>query len=222
MVRYVRIASCVGFVEGILRKRIQLFVDFLSNFLGDAIVYATGDSFAIGGPSATMDEQLAQVLHHLRFLFGHGIANVVGKSGRKTCKFFYQLHNLLLVDNTAVCYCQDRLHRWVQVVNFGFVELASDKVVDVLHWAGTIQGNTSDDFFQVGGLHAVHKVGHATTFKLEDTHCVATGNVCKNVLVGVIVGGKVNFYTVIFVDVVTRLFDVGKSAQAQKVHLQKA
>ena len=207
-------------VEGVLREVVQLLVDLQRGFFGNAVFDAAGHRFAVG-PCAAVNEQLPQVLHHLGFLFAHGVTHVVCKGGAEACQLFDQLHYLFLVDDTAVGNVQYAFHRRVQVMDFAFVEFALDVVADVLHGTWTVQADTCDNFFKPRRLHFAHKVAHAAAFKLEDAHRVARRNEVEHVGVAVVVVMEVHLDAVVLVHVVAGFFDVGEGAQSQEVHFEQ-
>ena len=117
LVGYVGVAGGVRLVECVLRKVVQLLVDFQRRFFGNTVVDATGHRFAVV-PGASVYKQFAKFTHHVRLFLAHGVADVVGKRSGKSRKFLHQLHYLFLIHNATVGYRQNAFHCRVQVVNF--------------------------------------------------------------------------------------------------------
>ena len=85
-------------IEGILRKVCHLIVDLVCDLLGDAI----GDTARNPLFHISVNEILALFCHNRSFLLGHGTAHQVASSKSIACKITDDLHNLLLVYDTAI------------------------------------------------------------------------------------------------------------------------
>ena len=80
-------------------------IDPVRNTLADPFGNATRNLFRL----ITVYEILSLRLHDLLFLFGHGTADQVAAAEREPAKIPDDLHNLFLIDDTAVRRLQDRL-----------------------------------------------------------------------------------------------------------------
>ena len=68
------------------------------NFFGNAPLNTAGNAFAL----ISENEVLTLFLHDGGFLFRHRTADQIRTAQRITAQGAYNLHNLLLIDNTAI------------------------------------------------------------------------------------------------------------------------
>ncbi len=83
-------------------------------------------------------------------------------------------NNLLLVDDDAKRFPQNRLQAWVMVLNRLAAVQPVDVVVDVFHRARAEQADGGHDVLESRGLHLHKHAPHTWPFHLEDAHDVSS------------------------------------------------
>ena len=211
------VAHGVGLVEGVVCKVQHLVKDVVCHLLGHAVGGTAADVFL----RVAEDEVLPLGFQHVKLLFGHGPAHHVGLAQTVASQQAENLHDLLLIDNTAV---GDRKHLFQQrmlVSDGAGVVLALDVGVDVLHGAGTEQGHDSGDILHAVGLEPHGNVGHAGRFHLEHAAGLALAQHLEHRLVVVVQIFPVQLFSGL-PDELDGIVDDGQVAQTQKVHLQQS
>ncbi|MBA7617258.1 hypothetical protein ES703_24572 [subsurface metagenome] len=89
--------------------------------------------------------------HSLRFLFPHGPAQDIGLGQAEPGNGVGNLHHLLLVDNDAIGLIQDWDQGRMQIGDLPAAVLAVDKLVNVRHGTGAVEGVHGDKVFNAGG-----------------------------------------------------------------------
>ncbi len=211
------VAHGVSFVEGIVCKVQHLVKDVVCHLLRHAVGGASADVFL----RIAENEVVPLGLQHVKFLFGHGAAHHVGLAQTVACQQAEDLHDLLLIDDTAVSDRQHLFQQRVLVPDGAGVVLALDIGVDVLHGAGAEQGHDSGDVLHAVGLEPHGNVGHAGRFHLEHTAGLTLAQHLKNRLIVIVQIVPVQFLSGL-PDELDGIVDDGQVAQTQKVHLQKS
>ena len=88
----------MGFIEGILRKVCHIIVDLVCRLLVDPI----GDTALYTLFLVSVNEVLALLRHDRRLLLRHGTAHKVASAEGISGEVADDLHDLLLIDDTAV------------------------------------------------------------------------------------------------------------------------
>ena len=135
----------MAFIEGVGRKTRHFIVDLVGDFLGDAI----GDTARafVTRLGAAVDKMLAFCLHHRVLLFAHGTADVICLSERETSQLTEYLHDLFLVDDTAVGDVEDMGQLWGLIADFVRLVAVAQVGGDRIHGAGPVQADQSDNVF---------------------------------------------------------------------------
>ena len=138
----------MGFVEGVLCKIDHFVVNLVGHLLGNA----SGDTAGHPLLRVAVHEIAALLFHDGRLFLGHGTAHQIASAQRIPGQLLHDLHDLLLVNDTAVGRFQDGLQlRAVVGDRLGMV-FAPDVLGNEIHGARTVQGNTGDDVLQALGL----------------------------------------------------------------------
>ena len=88
----------MGLIKGVFREVRHVIVDLVRCLLIDAV----RDTALYALLGVSVDEVLALLRHDCRFFLRHGTAHKVTSTERISGQVSYDLHNLLLVDDTAV------------------------------------------------------------------------------------------------------------------------
>lgn len=81
--------------------------------------------------------------------FAHGAADVVRLSHRIPRKLLYDLHHLLLINDTSIRWLKDRLQFRRHVSNGVCIILSPDVVWNKIHRSRTVQGNSGNDILEI-------------------------------------------------------------------------
>ena len=163
-----RISGSVRLIESILRKVCHLIVDLVCDLLGNAV----GDTARNPLFHISVNEILALFCHNRSFLLGHGTAHQVASSKSIACKITDDLHNLLLVYDTAIGRLQDGLHLRAVITDGIRTVFSADVLRNEIHGTRTVKGNSRDDILKALRLQFLHEVFHSGTLELE--HAVST------------------------------------------------
>ena len=204
-----RIGGGVRFVEAIAGK--------FSHQLEDIARLGPVDAARFGA----FEETGLLLVHLLLFLLAHGAAQQIRLAERIARQDLGDLHHLFLIDDDAIGLLEHALEIGVETINFGAAEFAIDIDVDILHRAGTIERDQSDQILDQIGLHLLQRVAHAGGFQLEHADCVARGQKfeCRAVIkldpfeIGHIPAGGL--------DILQRAGDHRQGFQAEEVELHQ-
>ena len=144
-------------VEGILREVDHLVIDVVRRRLIDAPRDAARDVLL----RITIDEVLPLLLHDLRFFLAHGTAHEVRASHRVAGEITHDLHDLLLVDDTAIGRLEDRTDLRAVVADRFRVLLALYVLRDEVHRTRSVECDTGDDVLDALRLQPLHEILHA-------------------------------------------------------------
>ena len=126
---------------------------------------------AVGGGAGA---EIGLLRHHFGVnLLAHGAAQQIGLTQTIAGQFPRQAHHLFLIDDDAIGFAQDRLHRRVQQFHLLAARLAQGKAWDVVHRARAVESAQRDDIGEAIGAHLRERAAHAFRFKLEHAHRVA-------------------------------------------------
>ena len=165
-----------------------------------------------------VDKLFTLFVNFVDLLFAHNSSNVVRLPQAVAAHNLKDFHNLLLIDNAAISDIQNWFETFVIISDLRRVLFVSDKGRNKIHWSWSVERNTRDDVVQTRRFEFFHKLLHASTFKLEHRIRLAAGNKVVNIRVVIFHVVKIDFYAMIFIDIVTRLLDVCQSSKPQKVH----
>ena len=99
-----RIAGCMGFVKSVSCEIDHLIINMICSLLINAILNTSLYVFFL----IAVHEILAFLLHDRRLLLGHGTAHQIASAHGIARQIANDLHNLFLVDDTAVRRLQNR------------------------------------------------------------------------------------------------------------------
>ena len=216
-----RIRRCVRLVECVRGKLRDLFKKFRRDLFRHTARHRAFDNNVAFFVLFAVDENVFVRRHFRGVLFAHCTAKFVGFPERVARNFPCDVHDLLLIHDTAVRNFQGVFKHRVQIMNVFGVEFAIDIVRDKLHRTRSIKRNASDNFFQTVGLKLHHELFHAFLFKLENRFRFAVGDEFINVRIVKRQLAEVRPFPRGFFHKVKRGFDIGKGVEPQKVHFQK-
>ena len=145
LIRHDRVRCRMRLIERILRKVDHLIVDLIRHFLVNAVGNTAGHALL----RISVDEIAALLLHHRSLLLRHGAAHQITPAKRITAELAYDLHNLLLIDNTSVGRLQDRLQLRAVVHHFLRMILTLDILRNKVHRSRPVQGNSGNDILEI-------------------------------------------------------------------------
>ena len=150
----------MGFVEGILCKVHHLVINMGSYGFRDTVALtARYVLFCV-----TVDKVSSFFFHDGLLLFTHGTTHQVASSKAVTAQVTDNLHNLLLINNTAVGRRKNRLQLRTVVCHHASAVLSLNILGNKVHGAGTIEGNTRNNIFQVFRTKLLHEALHTAAF----------------------------------------------------------
>ena len=197
------------FIEGIGREGDHLVEDGVGSVVRNAVL------------PAPVDEVHALRVHDVVFLFRHGPPDDVRVAVRVARQLPADLHDLLLVDETAVGDIEDVLQLRRHIAHLGRVVAVADIGGDGVHGTGPVQRRDGNEVLQLFRLEADHDRLEARGLELEDPfglpfpeHPERLRVVFRDTLHGKRrVALLYEFLTV---------FDDGQRAEPQEVHLEQA
>ena len=230
-----RIGGGVRLVERVLGEARHLVEDLVGGiFVDDADLDRAGDA-RFGKPDESavgrifrrfgrraVEEDLALRLHDLGFFLAHRAAQHVRRPERIACQQLSHLHDLFLIDETAVCHLENGSEQRMAVGDALGIFLGRDIFGDAVHRTGAIERHARYDVFERGRLKFFHELFHAGGFELE--HRVGVAAADLSVDLGVVVAQlvEVDVHAVILFDVLPRLVYVGQRLEPEEVHFEHA
>ena len=135
----------MGLVERIFCKIHHFRVNFQTDLFRNAPGHTAGH--ALIGIAVN---EIGPLFFHDGLLFlAHRTANQVASSHRVAAEVAHDLHNLLLIHDTAVGRRQDRFQLRTGIGDFVVIVFSFNIFRNKVHRAGTVQGNARDDVLQV-------------------------------------------------------------------------
>ena len=215
-VRHEPVSGGVRLVEGVVGERQEDVPECLDRAVAEAALFHAAR------------EALVLLVELGLLLLAHRAPQDVGLTEREPGDLLRDRHDLLLIDDQAVCRIEDVAQR--------LFELRMDRcdrlqavlpqcVVGVrvrTHRAGSVQRDDGRDVFEVVGLHEAQKRAHRPAVELENTESVTAG---QQVVGGAVIEREVfeiEFFATVHADVVERVGDDREVAQPQEVHLDEA
>ena len=210
--RRMRLVKCV------LCEIDHLIVDFICNLLRNSICHASRNVlFRIA-----VDKILALSLHHIRFFLTHRTAQKVTSPQRISGQIPHDLHNLFLINDTAVCRFQDRLQLRAVIGGKFRVILSFYILRNEIHRPRAVQRDSRDNIFQTLRLQFLHEALHPRTFQLEDSVRLAASQKLHHRRVIVIQLFRNDPLSGTLLHQVDRILNHSQCAQSQKIHFQKS
>ena len=208
----------MGFVESVLCKIRHVVIDLVGGFLRDPVGDAARDALLL----VPVHEVFAFLGHDRRFFLGHGPAHQIAPAQGIARQGTDDLHDLLLVNDTAVGRFQNRFQKGGIVPDGVRTVLSPDILRDEVHGTRPVQRDPGDHILQALGLQLLHEAFHPGAFKLE--HPVRTAGT-----------QRIQHLPVIVIDLLHVQPDAGillhhsdsvlndrQRPEAQEIHLQKS
>ena len=158
-----RVGGGMTLIEGVICKIRHLIENLVGDLLGDAVCETARNIFL----RISVDKVAALLLHNGRFFLGHRAAHEVGPAHAVSAEIADDLHDLFLIDNTAVCRLKDRANLLTFIRDSVRMLLTSDVLRNEIHRARAIQCNTGDNVFQRMRFQLLHERLHTGALKLE-------------------------------------------------------
>ena len=131
----------MGFVESIFGKIHHVLINFSCHFLTDALCRTPRYAFLF----VAINKIGALLLHNGLFFLAHGAAHQIAPAQRITAQIAHNLHNLLLIYDTAVGGRQNRLKLRTGIRHLSLAVFALDIFGNKIHGTRAVQRNTRDD-----------------------------------------------------------------------------
>ena len=153
-------------------RRVRL-VETVAGKRRDLVEHVGGKLFAQVILDGAGNEGLALLVHLGLDLLAHGPPQQVGTAKRVTGQDPRRLLHLLLIDHDAVGFGQNGLQLGMHVGDERRVVLPRHIMLDILHRAGAIKRDNSDDVLETVRLQAFQNITHTGGFQLEHADRVA-------------------------------------------------
>ena len=161
------IGRCMGLIKGIGGKCGHFIKELIGNRFGNAVADTSGNE-DLSIFLKPVNEDFTFLGHDIVFFLGHGTPNqvtaAIGISGKVTD----DLHDLFLIDDTAVSDGKDRAQGLVQVLDALGILPVLDVHGNGIHGAGAIEGDSRNDILEILRTHVAEKASHPCRFELED------------------------------------------------------
>lgn len=176
-----RVGHCMGPVEAVVGKLVDVVEDLLGPLAGKAIGHRP------------FEELVPHPGHHRGLLLTHRPPEQVGFPQSKTGHRRRQLHDLFLIDQDSIGWRQNLPQSRIGDLVFFLAVLAGNEVIDIFKRARSVEGVDRDDVLKLVGVEADQDVANPTRLKLEDTVGLPPLEELKSrwVVVGNLVQGKV-------------------------------
>ena len=204
----------MGLVERIFGKIGHIVVDFIGNLLGNTIADTSGNALFF----ITINKVLALLGHNGGLFLGHCTAYQIASTQRIAAQIPDDLHNLLLIYDTAVGRLQNRFELRTVIGDLVGMVFALDILGDKVHRARTVQGNTGDDILKALWLQLLHERFHTRTLKLEHALTDTLSDHVKHLRIVIIDRIHINVESGALLDISHGILDHGQGTQSQKVH----
>ena len=151
----------VGLVEAVPAEILEHVEELVGRGLADAV----GDA-----PLDELDPHSAQLPG---FLLADRIAQEIRLARGKSGELHRQTDDLILVDDDAVGRLQQGLQLGQRVGDLRPTVLPADKLVDILHGSGSVEGDRCHHILKRGRLQILEDPTHSGALHLEDPHDIA-------------------------------------------------
>ena len=208
----------MGLIESILGKIRHLIKDPVGRRLINTVGNTAGHTQFI----IAVHKVLAFLRHHIRFFLRHSSPHKVASSQIITGQFHNNLHDLFLIDNTAIGRFQNLFQLRTLIRDGRRFVLSLDITRNKIHWPWTIKRNTCNDILEIMGFQFLHEALHSRTFKLKNTVGFSCSDHIKNSLVIVINLMHVHMMPTVCIDQLHCILNNSQCTQPQKVHFQQS
>ena len=155
---HIGITGGMTLVEGVGCKAGHLIVNFVCNLFRDTVCHTA--RALVAGVCAAVDKMFPLRLHHSVFLLAHGTADIICLPERKARQLPEDLHDLFLIDDTAIGHIQNVGQLRGLIADFVRFMAVAQVGRDGIHRAGAVQADQSDDIFQILRLQAHQHLLH--------------------------------------------------------------
>ena len=169
----------MGFIKGVLGKIHHFIIDLGSNLLRNPLCHASRHLLLF----ISVNKVGALLFHNGLLLFAHGTPHQIAPSQGIASQVADDLHDLLLVHDTAIGRLQDRFQLGTAVGNRGSIVLSPDIFGNKVHWPRTVQRNSRNDVLQVLRPELLHEAFHSAAFKLEHAVRFSCSDGSQNLLI---------------------------------------
>ena len=163
LIGHYRIAGRMRLVEGIFGKVHHVFIDLSRRFLIDAPGDTAGYPFLL----VSVYKIGPLLLHHRLLFLAHGTADKIASSHGIASQVSHDLHHLLLVHDTAVGRCQNRLQLRAGVDHRIMIIFPLNILGNKFHGPRPVQRDPGYNILQIPGTKLLHKALHPPAFQLE-------------------------------------------------------
>ncbi len=204
-------------VEGIFGKIHHVFIDLSRRFLIDAPGDTAGYPFLL----VSVYKIGPLLLHHRLLFLAHGTADKIASSHGIASQVSHDLHHLLLIHDTAVGRCQNRLQLRAGVDHRIMIIFPLNILGNKFHGPRPVQRDPGYNILQIPGTKLLHKALHPPAFQLENAVCPAGADGGQHL--GIIV---VNMIYINMLSLDRRykfhgVMDHRQRPQSQEIHFQK-
>ena len=138
----------MGFIERVLGEVDHVVIDPVGRLRRDPLCRASRYVLL----RIAVDKIAALLLHDLLFFLAHRPSDEIRASERIAAEVLHDLHDLLLVDDTPVGRCQDRLELLCLVADLAVFLFSLDILGNKVHRARAVQRDPCNDILQVTGF----------------------------------------------------------------------
>ena len=132
------------FVECVLCKIHHGIVDLIRRLLTDTVCNTAFDPLLL----ISVNEIVALRINDILLFLTHRTADVIRLSHGIAGKILHDLHDLLLVDNTAICRLQDRFQFLAGVCDALRLVFSLNVLWNEIHRSRTVQRDSGDNILQ--------------------------------------------------------------------------
>ena len=207
----------MGLVESIFGKIHHLVINPAGSTLRNPPRNTAGNAFL----RIAKDKIRPLLFHNRLFFLAHGPAHQIAPPHGIAAQIPHNLHDLFLIDDTAICGRQYWFQFRTGIGNIPFTVFPFDIFGDKIHGARTIQGNPRNDVFQVLRFQFLHESFHAPAFYLEDPFIPARADGLQHSPVVVIHTVHINDFTGTFADIFHSVLNDRQGTKPQEIHFQK-
>ena len=208
----------MGLIERIFRKVHHFIINLRGDIFRDAVRHTSGYALL----RISIDEIRPLLFHHGLLFLTHGTTHEIASPKGIATQITYDLHYLLLINNTAVGRCQNRLQLRTQIGNRSKIALSLNIFRDKVHRSRAVEGNPGNNIFKVLWLQFLHEVLHSCTFQLEHTVRFTGSDGCQNLFIIKINLIEINLFSCTLLYKLHGITQHREGSKSQEVHLQKS
>ena len=200
----------MGFVKSVSCEIDHLIINMICSLLINAILNTALYVFFL----IAVHKILAFLLHDRRLLLGHGTAHQIASAHGIARQIANDLHNLFLVDDTAIGRSQNMLQLRTFICDGGLIILSFQITRNEIHRSRTIERNSRNDILQVFGPQLLHEAFHSRTLQLEDAIALSGANGCQDIFIIIINFFHNQMNAVVFLCLTHRILNDSQGSEA--------